>query len=128
MYIYFLSFHRFIIGIYASGPLSSPEIVIPSHDHDTEHNSLIHTIPKDDCKKLLNYFSEKLSIYTQCTTVFARPIRFCLRCHDQYINVLQAYNAMENYKQVKSKGFFVKPHTIKIFIFFLRTISAVKMF
>ena len=110
MYIYFLSFHRFIIGIYASGPLSSPEIVIPTHDHDTEHNSLIHTIPKDDCKKLLNYFSEKLSIYTQCTTVFARPIRFCLRCHDQYINVLQAYNAMENYKQVKSKGFFVKPH------------------
>ena len=47
--------------------------------------------------------SEKLSIYTQCTTVFARPIRFCLRCHDQYINVLQAYNAMENYKQVKIK-------------------------
>ena len=105
MYIYFLSFHRFIIGIYASGPLSSPEIVIPTHDHDTEHNSLIHTIPKDDCKKLLNYFSEKLSIYTQCTTVFARPIRFCLRCHDQYINVLQAYNAMENYKQVKLKYF-----------------------
>ena len=90
---------RFIIGSYASGPLSSPEITIPTNHQDTEHNSLVHKIPKDDCKKLLNYFSQKLSIYTQCTTVFARPIRFCLRCHEEYINVLQAYNAMENFKQ-----------------------------
>ena len=87
------------------GPLSPNNFPLekPHQNQDTENKDLTpkikNQIPKDDCKKLLADFSTCVSNYTECTTVFARPIRLCLRCRDKYLSVMSAYRSMENFKQ-----------------------------
>ena len=66
------------------------------NDHEVKGILQSHNIPKEknpgkDCKSLLKMFSEAVADYTQCTTVFARPIRLCLRCHDKYLTIQEIY-------------------------------------
>jgi len=70
-------------------------VVISGNKHPVSHQHQ----PKEDCKWVLDQFSQSVSNYTKCIAKFARPIELCLRCRDEYIAVGDAYVYMENETQ-----------------------------
>ena len=51
---------------------------------------------EDSCRVLLEKFSESSSQFTKCATQFARPIKMCRECKEDFLNVRKYYNALEH--------------------------------
>ena len=51
---------------------------------------------EDGCRVLLEKFSESSSQFTKCATQFARPIKMCRECKEDFLNVRKYYNALEH--------------------------------
>ena len=51
---------------------------------------------EDSCRILLEKFSESSSQFTKCATQFARPIKMCRECKEDFLNVRKYYNALEH--------------------------------
>ncbi|XP_075970728.1 osteopetrosis-associated transmembrane protein 1 [Anticarsia gemmatalis] len=58
------------------------------------------------CDSILNEFAEYAADFTKCSIMYARPVRLCEKCIDQYINFTKKYKdmltAVENGKPCKS--------------------------
>ena len=51
---------------------------------------------EDSCRLLLEKFSESSSKFTKCATQFARPIKMCRECKEDFLDVRKYYDALEH--------------------------------
>ena len=92
------------------------------------HGPTENKTPKRDCKFLLSLFSQYAATYTECTTVFARPIRLCLRCHSRYLDILRVYKDFDNSTQdgVSCKVVLTKQDRLNVVDFTMESLTGPK--
>jgi len=53
-------------------------------------------IKQANCSQLLDTFSESSSNFTRCANQYAKPIFMCRNCLDDYLTVIEVYDALEH--------------------------------
>jgi len=53
-------------------------------------------IEQANCSQLLDTFSESASNFTRCANQYAKPIFMCRNCLDDYLTVVEVYDALEH--------------------------------
>lgn len=66
---------------------------LPLEDFDLPHKRVVPAIPiTSSCAAFIDFFGELAANFTQCVVQFARPLRACENCVEQYILAKNAFD------------------------------------
>lgn len=60
-------------------------------------------IPSDQCQNLLSVYGEAVGNYDKCVAQFARPVRMCTECYEQFEKFNNAYNSLDKNVDINNK-------------------------